>query len=71
MRFANERLGRNVRIVHLHEVDIHEERLVILGMRFDVSNCRIGLPDIELMKIIVVNARNLLRGFASSAFPFV
>ena len=57
--------------MHLHEVDIHEERLVILGMRFDVSNCRIGLPDIELMKIIVVNARDLLRRFASGAFPFI
>jgi len=39
-------------------------------MRLDVSNRSIGLPDIELMKIIVVNARNLLRGFASGAFPF-
>ena len=45
VRFANECLGRNVRIVHLHEIDIHEERLVVLGVLLDIyataeSACR-------------------------------
>ena len=71
VRFTDERLGRNVRIVHLHEIDIHEERLVAVGVRLDVFDRRIGLPDIELMQIIVVNARDLVRGFARHAFPFV
>ena len=71
VRFANERLGRNVRVVHLHEIDIHEERLVVLGVRLDVFDGGIGLPDIKLVQIIVVNARDLGRGFAGGAFPFV
>ena len=71
VRFADERLGGNVRVVHLHEIHIHEERLVALGVLLDVIDRRIGLPDVELMQIVVVDARDLGRGFAGRAFPFV
>ena len=54
--------GRNVRIVHLHEIHIHEERLGVLGVLLDVSDSRIGLPDIELMQIVVVDAGPLVAG---------
>src|SRR5271169_7140166 len=40
-----------------------------MGMRLDVFDGGIGLSDIEFMKILVVNTRNLRRGFASNAFP--
>jgi len=42
--FANGRcLAGNVRIVHLHEVNIHEERLYHPCMSLELSNRRIGL----------------------------
>jgi hypothetical protein len=55
--------------VHLHEIHIHEERLGVLGVLLDVSDSRIGLPNIELMQIVVVDAGDLGRGFACGAFP--
>ena len=57
--------------MHLHEIHIHEERLGVLGVLLDVSDSRIGLPNIELMQIVVVDAGDLGRGSASSAFPLV
>src|SRR5271157_1115436 len=42
-----------------------------MGMSLDVFNGGIGLPDVEFMKIVVVNTRHLRRGFASNAFPLV
>jgi hypothetical protein len=53
MRFAPER-GRCIGwIVHLDEVDIHEERLVTLRMFLDVADRRIGLPDVEFGQVVV------------------
>ena len=68
---SNERLGRNVRIVHLHEIHIHEERLGVLGVLLDVSDSGVGLPNIELMQIVVVDEGDFGRGFACCAFPLV
>ena len=45
--------------------------LRVLGVLLDVIDRRIGLPHIELMQIIVVDAGDLGRGFAGGAFPLV
>jgi hypothetical protein len=57
--------------VHLHEIYVHEERLGIVGVLLDVSNSGIGLPNVELVEIVIVDAGNLGGGFASGAFLLV
>ena len=41
------------------------------GVRFNIFDRRVSLSDIEFMQVVVVDARNLGRGFAGDAFPFV
>ena len=45
-----EHLVRVGRLVHLHEVDVHEERLAALGVLLDVVDRRIRLPHIEIAR---------------------
>jgi hypothetical protein len=47
MGLPSELRRRIVRVVHLHEVDIHEEGLVALGMCLDIFDRRVSLFDIE------------------------
>ena len=60
-----------VRIVHLHEIHIHKEWLGVLGVLLDVFDSRIGLPNVELMQVIGVDARDLGRRLTRDAFPLV
>jgi class 3 adenylate cyclase len=48
LRLAPECRVRVGRVVHLHEVDVHEEGLVVLGVLLDVRHRRIGLPHVEV-----------------------
>ena len=64
-------LAGNVRIVHLHEIHIHEEGLRVLGVLLDVVDSRVGLPNIELMQIVVVDAGDFGGGLSGLAFPLV
>ena len=57
------------RVVHLDEVDVHEERLVVLRMRLDVVDRRVGLPDVEGRQVVIVDGAGLLGGLAGDAFP--
>ena len=52
-RLPRELRRRIGRVVHLHEVDIHEERLVVLGVLLDVVDRKVGLPDVECGKVVV------------------
>jgi hypothetical protein len=42
--------------VHLHEVDVHEERLVVVGVLLDVVDGVVGLPNVEIGEDSVGNA---------------
>ena len=69
MRLALE-LRRGVgRVVHLEEVDVHEERLVVVGVLLDVVDRRVGLPDVEGRERIVGDRADLLGRLAGHALP--
>ena len=59
------------RVVHLHEVDVHEEGLIVLGVLLDVRHCRIGLPHVEVGQIIVGDSRDLGGRLAGYTFPLI
>jgi hypothetical protein len=48
-------IGQNLS-VHLHEVDVHEERLVVVGVLLDVVDGVVGLPNVEIGEDSVGNA---------------
>ncbi len=67
---ALEVSGRIIRVVELHPVDVHEERLVILVVLHDVINGALGLLRIDVGEIVVVEVLNHARRLlASLAFP--
>jgi hypothetical protein len=51
------------------EIDVHEERLVVLGMLLDVIHRRVGLPLVEGRKRVIGNGADLLGRLAGLAFP--
>ena len=53
MRLAPELRRRVGRVVHLDEVDVHEERLVALRVLLDVGDGGVGLPDVEIRQAVV------------------
>ena len=51
MRLSREGRVGMFGIVHLHEVHIHEERLIILRVLLDVFDSRLGLADVKLAEV--------------------
>jgi hypothetical protein len=70
-RLSGKLRSRIVWVVHLHEVDIHEERLVVLGVFLDVVEREVSLPNIEGRQIVPVDIVALPRGFPGFSLPFV
>ena len=51
VRLAREHLVRAGGLVHLHEVDVHEERLAVFRVLLDVFDRGIRLPHIEVGEV--------------------
>ncbi len=71
LRLAPERLRRVGRVVHLHEVDIHEEGLGAVRVLLDVGDRRVRLPHVEVGQVVVGDPRDLGGGLAGHALPFI
>ena len=70
MRPAGE-VRRSVgRVVHLEVVHVHEERLVVAGVRLDVIDRVGGLVFVEGGEPLVGDLAEVLGGLAGHAFPF-
>ena len=65
-------VGRRIgRVVHLEEIDVHEERLVVVGVLLDVVDGVGGLLLVESGKSLVGDLAEILGRLAGHAFPFV
>ena len=57
--------------MHLHEVDVHEERLGIFSVFLDVVDSVVGLPNVKVGQVIVGNVFASLRRLPRNPLPFV
>src|SRR5262249_22299152 len=57
--------------MHLHEIDVHEERLVVLCVLLDVVDRVVSLPHVKISEVIVRNIFASLCRLARYTFPLI